>query len=783
MIKFKKILAATFGISLLAAPAMAQMSDERANELCQIVQQKAGRQVWEHLREQADKAGCRKRWFNRNAGEFLGCASFQIGSSLESTVRGAWNRAFANLDWATWGPRSASNEFQYGEINLGFKRVFFSQADVLADTVITVVKRDANISGNVVVCEIGDVQRGFGTATVIGKEYFARNEGVSERKRIRFDNNARQRIIGIIIDTPAVDTFVNAVGIRVPVSPIPLLPSFKYKIKVRNIWPELNMKKILPGIADLHIHQVADRGFAGRVIWGEHDGPLNQALAKDEAGAGKILFRVAEKNEDGEFKKDLVGGFPYYEDWPSHELRGHHGAHMRWLGMAHEWGLNLIVVSVVNNDFLCKALKAVDNRGNIRAYDSSGRPIGRGGLRDQWVSTSWKCSDSENIERQLSAIHKLDRDYSWYSVAMNPYHAAQIIKSGKLAVVISLETDGVLGAKGNNTLGALGDWENQLDFYRMRGVTTTQLVHESDSRFCGAAPHRDDLELGQFLRNPTRYGNGSSFRRDPVTRKNIIGLTDVGKELIHAMIVRQMPIDLAHGSEKCRQEIFAEVRKIRPNGHGLYDSHTKFERLMTEIGMEREEEYMITENLMDDYKRNNVLIGLRTAAFDVNDAPRGSVKNDCPGSVLSYAQAVDFADQQGFSIAYATDFNGLIGQLGPLYGKDSCYSGPFVDPDTDDSRHMEVGSGPRGVYLETAAGAFGIPPGENADAAPPLALQIISPRIDKQNFQFDGLASIAMLPALHTQLEQLKTPGAQRLDRSADAYIRMWNRARTRESE
>ena len=51
--------------------------------------------------------------------------------------------------------------------------------------------------------------------------------------------------------------------------------------------------------------------------------------------------------------------------------------------------------------------------------------------------------------------------------------------------------------------------------------------------------------------------------------------------------------------------------------------------------------------------------------------------------------------------------------------------------------------------------------------------------IDGTNYYFDGLANIGWLPELTDDLVRLDTPGAGQLRQSAEAYIRMWERAYT----
>ena len=115
-----------------------------------------------------------------------------------------------------------------------------------------------------------------------------------------------------------------------------------------------------------------------------------------------------------------------------------------------------------------------------------------------WQSASWGCSDHENVLRQIEAAHALERKYPWYRIAMHPWHARKIIEDGDLAVILAIETDKPL----SDDDGTYGNWRDQLDEYRSLGVTTMQVVHELNSLFCGAAPHRGIMEWLQRVQWP-----------------------------------------------------------------------------------------------------------------------------------------------------------------------------------------------------------------------------------------------------------------------------------------
>lgn len=740
-------------------------AEKSADEVCADLAKKAQRTLWSSVRETGDALLCRKSWLPGRADELLACGAWTQANLFGNKLKGAWNNFFAKADaeWATWGPRGISVDWEEGTIRGGFKRSFFGAGLATFKSTIEVVKRGGQAEAFVTACELDY------DGKVVGKHRrsFANGSGgVGSSVKIEIEH-ADNRIVGVVVDTPA------------------SLNSFEYRARLLSA-PKRTSSPPVKGLADLHVHQFVGLAFGGRMYWGQHAGPKSQALAKEEINitgtglnlsdpaalveqltsltfgidANVLLGALNAKTTDEGFFKYGGEGAPSYRDWPHHADRSHQQVYIDWLKEAHERNkdtgsnLNLMVVSLVNNNILCSVLKVLDKFGNVPTRDSQGKITG-------WESATWGCSDQENVTRQLRALHQLEKDYPWYRVAMSPWHARQIIADGDLAVVVSMETDKPLSGAGGN----YGDWEAQLDAYRALGLSTLQIVHESDSKFAGAAPHRDMMQALQAIHHPLQAatnlvdGGGSTFELD-AQGYNKLALTAEGNRLVDAMVKRNMPIDLAHMGMRARKAVFARV----PRGFGLYDSHTKFGRLMTPAKgqpnygthvAEREKEFVIMESILPDYVEHKVLVGLRTASVDVYDAPNAKVANDCPGSAKSFAQLVQYAHDSGLSFAYGTDFNTGVSQLGPRFGDASarCFAAlPTVDEKTRTRRPV----GPAGP----------LPARANTVKA-----------IEGTNYYTDGLANIGWLPELTVDLVALGTPGATKLRDSAEAYLKMWERA------
>lgn len=751
--------ATMLGVLLPGATARAEKT---ADQVCDELAAKAKRTLWSSVRESGDAIFCRKSWLAGTPEELRACGLWTTTNVFANKTRNAWNKFFASDDseWATWGPRGISVDWEEGTIVGGFKRSFFGAGLATFKSTVEVTKRGGQAEAFLTVCELDY------DGKVVSKQRRSFPAGAGDvGKTVTFTvDHSDNRILGVVVDTPA---SVN---------------KFEYRARAISTPARTNLPPVR-GIADLHVHQFMSLAFGGRMYWGQHVGPKSTALAPEViniSGTGLKLSDPAQlvtqlvsltvgidanmllavftpKTTDEGFFKYGGAGSPGFADWPHHADRSHQQVHIDWVKEAHLRGkdtgsnLNLMVVSLVNNDVLCSVFKVLDKFGNAPIRDSKGKITG-------WESATWGCSDHENVTRQLAALHQLEKDYPWYRVAMSPWHARQIIADGDLAVVIAMETDKPLSGEGNN----YGNWETQLDLYRALGLSTLQIVHESDSKFAGAAQHREMMRSLQAIHHPLQAASNLVLGEPPfeldAQGHNKLGLTAEGSKLVDAMVKRNMPIDLAHLSLLARKSVLARV----PATWGLYDSHTKFDRLLSpgpgqpDVGSfvkEREKEFVLFESMIPEYVKHKVLIGLRTGSVDAYAAPNNVVANDCPGSANSFAQHLQYADASGLSFAYGTDLNTGVAQLGPRFGAGRCWaSHASLDPEKKTRR--KAGSEP---------------------ALPPRARNLVE--IDGTNYYTDGLPHIGWLPELTEDLIYLKAPGATKLRDGAEAYLKMWERA------
>ncbi len=427
-----------------------------------------------------------------------------------------------------------------------------------------------------------------------------------------------------------------------------LLTDLAYDIKL-NVPPQnepLKPNKTRPkatatGFADIHVHQMGDLAFGGGWYFGSHkSGHPELNLAND---LGRHGANIAGINIYGSHS-DLKEGYPSFKDWPSAYDISHQQVAGDWLKKAHEHGLNFMVASVVNNQWLCAAVVA------------SG-----------YHHKNYTCHDMEEAKRQINAIHEFAKNNDWYVVVRDPWEARRAIANGKLAVMIAVEVSNLFPKSD-------GDFIRQLHELYALDVRSVQLAHEVNSLYSGAALHNDVFKfLGEIK---AMFNFGVDYATDKTGTHNQIGLTKDGERLIDEMVKLHMPIDIAHLSLKSQKQVLERI-KTQHHQFPVFNSHTRIRELLPEGELKKLKEHNTPLDILKGIKATGGVIGLRTG-----DNPMLSylpqhdkqVANNCDGSVRSLIQFYQYAVDKGVNTAFASDFNGFITQIVPRFGPHACSS-------------------------------------------------------------------------------------------------------------
>lgn len=473
----------------------------------------------------------------------------------------------------------------------------------------------------------------------------------------------------------------------------------------------------VPGFADVHVHQAADLAFSAGWYWGSHREGNESVLLRECSGDNHATLQFLGNNLGIDYIDPHDGftrGYPDFTDWPSWDDIKHQQVALRWLQDAHQNGLDLMVVSVVNNQWLSAASIA------------SGR-------HDNRLSPS----DMESVKRQILSLQALDEAVPWYTIVRDPWEARRAIDAGELAVVIAVEASDILPPSD-------GPWLQQLhDLYDM-GVRSIQLAHESNSHFAGAAYHREVFEINSMIKawfdRDIDYATGFDGVHNP------IGLTAQGEALLREMIRLGMLIDISHMSLEAQRDVYAIVA-AEYDYYPLFNSHTRMDAMLTPVGRDMLREFVTTDETLNYVRATGGILGLRTgeeAMLGYGQPGFGaSVANNCDGSTRSFAQFYQYADDRGVNLAFGSDFNGFITQMVPRFGPDACINAPDA------------------ATREQQIAAQGAP---NMNVPPYL-----------QEFRTRGLAHIGLLPALIDDMDELGVDTTN-VRNSGEAFVQMWER-------
>jgi microsomal dipeptidase-like Zn-dependent dipeptidase len=551
-------------------------------------------------------------------------------------------------------------------------------------------------------------------------------------------------------------------------------------------WPDGD----LFGVAEIHSHMMADSGFGGGGLY--HGAPFHRlgveralpdcsrshgpegrrdliGFFTDQGGAFDLaaLVPVIASGEFSTFNH-ATDGYPTFSAWPNSWRRAtHQTMYYRWLERAYLGGLRLLVTHATGNSVMCDLT------------------VGIGAQK-----TLYSCNDMVSVDRAIERAHALVRyidaqaggpGKGWLEVVRSPAEARAAIGAGKLAMVLGIEISNVFDCFLTPPAGFAACTPElvaaKLDHYRDLGVRVVFPVHKYDNAFSAGDGSGGIIEVGNLINSghdsnfvqdcpqiSTAFDHGdvtfgginkprevydapaphdmSGFAQDvavtlvpfagALQEKPLEGdycqkhgLTPLGEALIEQLMARAMLIDVAHLPQRSLSrtyEILSEADYPATKTHG----DTNEGKIYTLGG----------------------LVGTRIdRCGDPNAAGKmgASLANDV-------AEAVSMGAYPAEALSF--DLNGFAGGPRPRFGDDKACAAPQANPLT---------------Y-----------PFTSFDGAVTFTQPHLGSR--KVDFNTEGMIHIGLLPEL---LEDARRDGVsdaalEPLFRSAEAYIRMWEKAEAR---
>lgn len=550
-------------------------------------------------------------------------------------------------------------------------------------------------------------------------------------------------------------------------------------------WPDGD----LWGIAEIHSHIFSDAGFGGGGLF--HGAPFHR-LGVTEA------LPDCSRAHGPEGRRDLMGffydgnvafdaltvlpifatgqlsqpnhntdGWPTFSQWPNARKRSTHQVmYYRWLQRAWLGGLRLMVQHATGNSVMCELTVATGAQKSLYSCNDM-------------VSVDYAIDRAFQMERYIDAQHG-GPGKGWLRVVKSPAEARQVIAEGKLALVLGIEISNLFDCFLTPPPGFAACDEAlvtaKLDHYRERGVRVLFPVHKYDNGFSAGDGSNGVIELGNTVNSghnanfvqdcpdiSTAFdGGGVSFGgnnkpRDEYNSPPPYDFSGLMTDLLGTL--SPLVGDLAGGplpGEWCQKHGMTPLgkylmRETMRRGMLIDVAHLPRRALIEAYELLEQYGYPATKTHGDSnagriYKLGGMTGGSIGRCMD--PAVPGGMMAHLKGLV---AEAVANGAYPAEGLSF--DFNGFAGGPGPRFGPDrGCgpdqpkpMSHPFVSYD-----------------------------GQVTFMAPKVGERPV-------DFNTEGMIHVGLLPEL---IEEARRDGASDADleplfRSAEAYVRMWEKAET----
>ncbi|WP_181233895.1 membrane dipeptidase [Enhygromyxa salina] len=542
----------------------------------------------------------------------------------------------------------------------------------------------------------------------------------------------------------------------------------------------------LYGIVDTHSHILSNFGFGGGGVF--HGGAFHRlgvehalpdcalyhgengrkdifGYAFDTAGADSAdLTGLIPDLVAGELAEDnhMTPGYPEFTGWPNAPTRStHQTQYFKWLERAHLAGLRLVVQHATTNSVICNFT------------------IGQG-----LQQSRYECNDMVGVDRIIDETYAMERyidaqsggpGMGWFRVVQTPAQAREVIGSGKMAVILGIETsdlfDCALTPKDGDPVCDEAYIKEQLDYYYALGIRAMFPVHKYDNAFSPGDGDRAFIELGNFLNS----GHWSNFTLDcPAEVTDGFDKGDVnfgGLNQPRDVYASPAPNNLSgfpdmplNVTSLYLQEIlepplegeYCQNATLTPLGETLI-AEMMSRGMIIEVDHFSQQAYKRTFELLE--AANYPAAGTHGRNFNGRLYQLGGVSKtgfgrcrdaDNPGSTVQgfISKIQQITDLGGYPAeGFGFDLNGFAGARGPRFGDGVCPT-EQMDPIT--------------YPFSSYAGD----------------IQFTQPVIGNRELDFntEGLVHIGLLPELieDARRDAVSEADIEPLFRSAEGYIRMW---------
>ncbi|MBT2545874.1 discoidin domain-containing protein [Streptomyces sp. ISL-44] len=326
------------------------------------------------------------------------------------------------------------------------------------------------------------------------------------------------------------------------------------------------------GFVDAHDHLMSNEGFGGRLICGKPFSEQGIADALKDCpehypDGSLAIFDFITKGGDG---KHDPNGWPTFKDWPAHDSLTHQQNYYAWVERAWRGGQRVLVNDLVTNGVICSVYFFKD-RGC-----------------DEMTAIRLEAQKTYDMQAYIDKMYG-GQGKGWFRIVTDSAQAREVIKQGKLAVVLGVETSEPFGCKQILDIAQCSkqDIDRGLDELYQLGVRSMFLCHKFDNALCGVRFDQGALgtaiNVGQFLSTGTfwqtekcrgpQHDNPIGLAAAPSAEKqlpqgvtvpayaadaqcNTRGLTELGDYAVRGMMKRKMMLEIDHMGVKAAGQAF-----------------------------------------------------------------------------------------------------------------------------------------------------------------------------------------------------------------------------------
>jgi microsomal dipeptidase-like Zn-dependent dipeptidase len=601
--------------------------------------------------------------------------------------------------------------------------------------------------------------------------------------------------------------------------------------------PTPEPRGIMRGYHDMHLHLLGHMAHGGRNVVGEPapqsgslfildaNNTINDALspARDLA-VHKNPYHGLLNDTSGDGTGDGARtefGAPYFSGWPKWHSTTHQQTYHVWLERAWRGGLRTTTLFASHVESLCKT--------SLKATREVSWPI---------------CEDSmRHVVDQLLMAREFERfidwqnggpGLGWFRIVTTPQQARDVVRAGKLAVVLGIEVDNLFNCKESGCPEDFGlpaarvapfgltqptTLAEAVDAIYAMGVRHVFPVHNFDNEFGAAATWMDPVGVGQAVAEQRWWvtrdcGDGRGeygfwidnaiqsimlllgfgvFEVPPIpvyvngnleptyASCNVFGLRPMGHQLLQLLMNKGMLIDIDHMSSNSLDQTIA-ITNAGVGGNGVaypvVASHVQaFDLHRKEFDDNKgRHERMRTRAQLDAIRSGGGMVAAMLKD-DVQDTDLKGRKYTLPYSPVVGPAIADNCRHSSKTWAQLLQYT--VDVMGAPVAMGSDWNGA--------AGHL----GPR--FGSDACGGWGAPNGlerpsqilENSRLQYPFTLEgfgAFEPQVTgfkTFDYNVDGLAHIGLVPDMIADLKAigLNDYYVDKLMCSGEAYIRVWERA------